>query len=235
MARVYKKSGRKGKTTKKKRMVKSGFTRQVGFYGRYNGTPGWEKKWFDFNLPATPIPAGGHVFPTMNLIPQNTLSNGRIGRKVVLTNLSFNYYLAKAVDSPFAAFRVTVVLDKQCNGAAATQGDVFQDPGDLTSYLNLVNTNRFVILYDKYVDINSQVVQQSTIGGGITITNTSMIVTRHQKWTKRVNIPLEFSDGAVPTIANVKSNNIFVIVNCGAGGGANSNIDGMFRLRFSDS
>jgi len=235
MARVYKKTGRKAKSTKKKRMVKSGFTRQVGFYGRYNGTPGWEKKWFDFDVPATNIPVAGHVIPSVNIIQQNTASNGRIGRKVILTNLAFNYYLKKAVDSPFASFRVTVVLDRQCNGAAATQGDVFQNPGDLTSYPNLVNTGRFVFLYDKYVDINSQAVQQSTIAGNVTTTNTAMIATRHLKWTKRVNIPLEFSDGSPATIANVKSNNIFIIVNCGAGGGATSNINGMFRLRFSDS
>lgn len=234
MARMTKKYSRKGKTTKKKRMVKPGFTRRSGYYGRYNGTPGWEKKWFDSDIPATQIPVGGSVFNSFNLVPQNTTSSGRIGRKITITDLHFNYYLLKGAQSAYTGFRVTVLLDKQCNGAAAAQGDVFQIAGDLTSYPNLANTGRFVFLYDKYIEVSAQTVATSTIAATVTTTNTTGVVNRHYKWSKRVNIPIEFSDAAV-SIATVKSNNLFLIVQQASGGAADSSIDGVFRIRYSDS
>jgi len=234
MARVYKKSGRKGKTPKKKRMVKPGFTRQVGFYGRYNGSPGWEKKWFDLDLAATQVQAAGNVIPSVNLVAQGTTSNGRIGRKITLTNLAFNYYMVLREDSSYCACRVSVILDKQCNGAAATQGDVFQNAGDLTSYPNLANVNRFVMLYDKYFELHASTVATSTIAMTVTTTNTTAPVNRHYKWSKRVNIPIEFSDAAV-SIATVKSNNVFVIVQQASGGTNDVFINGKFRIRYSDS
>lgn len=236
MARMSKKSGRKAKMTKKKKYGKPGFTRQVGFYGRYNGTPGWEKKWADTDIPNTAIPNAGTVFGSMNIVQQNGASNGRIGRKITVTNLAFNYYLSKGNATPFFAARVTVVLDRQANGAVATQGDVFQNAGDLTSYLNLANSNRFVILYDKYHDLNAQVVAVANTAIANTVTTIQYApYVRHFKWSKRVNIPLEFSDGAVATIANVKSNNIFVIVQQDTAGAAGVTIDGVFRIRYSDS
>jgi len=50
-----------------------------------------------------------------------------------------------------------------------------------------------------------------------------------------VNIPIEFSDGAPTTIANVKSNNIIVYGQAASGGDHESNINGIFRIRYSDS
>lgn len=236
MARYSKKGSKKTKKYSKKRnYVKPGITRQVGYYGRYNGTPGWEKKWFDTNIPATVIPQGGINFGSMNIVQQNGASNGRIGRKIVITNLMFNFYANRAADSSFTVFRVTVVLDKQANGAGAGFGDVWQNAGDLTSYPNMVNTQRFSILYDKFIDLSSSGVATSQIAGNITTTNTYAPTSKHFKWSKRVNIPIEFSDGGVATIANIKSNNLIVYAQAASGGQHASNINGIFRIRYSDS
>lgn len=237
MARYSKKGSKKTKKSSKKRnYVKPGFTRQVGYFGRYNGTPGWERKWFDTNIPATAIPQGGINFGSMNIVQQNGASNGRIGRKIVITNLMLNYYANRAADSSFTVFRITVVLDKQANGAGAGFGDVWQDAGDLTSYPNMVNTQRFSILYDKFIDLSTSAVQTSTFAQNpITTTTLYAPTSKHFKWSKRVNIPVEFSDGAVATIANVKSNNIIVYAQAASGGQHASNINGIFRIRYSDS
>lgn len=236
MARYTKKGSKKTKKSSKKRnYVKPGFTRQVGYFGRYNGTPGWEKKFFDTDIPATAIGGNGINFGSMNLVPQNTQANGRIGRKIVLTNLQFNFYANKAIDSPFTVFRVTVVLDRQSNGANAGFGDVWQTAPDLTSYPNMQNTQRFAILYDKFIEMTSGAVSTTVIVGGTTNTTVYPIVSKHFKWNKRVNIPIEFSDGSPTTIANVKSNNILVFAQAAGAGQHTSNIDGQFRVRYSDS
>lgn len=236
MARYTKKGSKKTKKSSKKRnYVKPGFTRQVGYYGRYNGTPGWEKKFFDTDIPATAIGGNGINFGSMNLVPQNTQANGRIGRKIVLTNLQFNFYANKAVDSPFTVFRITVVLDRQSNGANAGFGDVWQTAPDLTAYPNMQNTQRFAILYDKFIELTSGTVSTTVSVGGTTNTTVYPIVSKHFKWNKRVNIPIEFSDGSPTTIANVKSNNILVFAQAAGAGQHTSNIDGQFRVRYSDS
>lgn len=236
MARIVKRKSGKRKSSKKRSAVKPGFTRVGGYYGRYNGTPGWEKKWFDTDIPATPVPGAGSVFPTMNLVQQNAAQNGRIGRKIVITNLAFNYYFTKFAQASFLSTRVLVVLDKQANGAPATMGDVLENPGDLTSYYNLANSQRFSILYDKYNDISSYVAASWTTAGATATVATSLPVSKHFKWSKRVNIPIEFSDagGGAATIANVKSNNILIIAMQGSAGATTSTIDGMFRIRYSD-
>lgn len=236
MARIVKRKTGKRKSTKKRSVVKPGFTRIGGYYGRYNGTPGWEKKWFDTDIPSTQIPVAGSLFPTMNLVQQNAAQDGRIGRKIVITNLAFNYYLNKTAGSPFLSTRVMVVLDKQANGAQAAIGDVLQNAGDLTSYYNLANTQRFSVLYDKYNDLLSYVPASWTLNGPTNTVATSLQTTKHFKWSKRVNIPVEFSDAGAnaATIANIKSNNLFIIVLQGSAGATTSTIDGMFRLRYSD-
>jgi len=236
MARYSKKGSKKTKKSSKKRnYMKPGFTRQVGYYGRYNGTPGWEKKWFDTDIPGNAIPAAGANYGSMNVVQQNGASNGRIGRKIVITNLMLNYYANRAADSSFTAFRITVVLDKQANGANATFADVWQNAGDLTSYPNMVNTQRFSILYDKFVELSTSAILTTTTAAPIVTTTQFATSTKHFKWSKRVNIPVEFSDGAVATVANIKSNNILVFAQAASGGQHASNIDGLFRIRYSDS
>lgn len=238
MARTLTKKSRKGKYPKKKRsVIKPGITRQVGFYGRYNGTPGWERKWFDTDIASQVIPAGGHIIATMNLVQQNTGANGRIGRKIHLTSLHMdNFYVLGPTSVNGATYRITVFLDKQCNGAAAQFGDLWANPGDMTSFPNLANTGRFVFLYDKTFILNPTIIARSSDAMATTVTDRVPELSYHGKWSKRVSIPIEFSDVAgAATIADIRSNNIGICLQCGTAGANDSTINGNFRIRYSDS
>lgn len=232
-----------------RRFRRNGYFRRTGNWGRFNlggnyshlrrpyrGISQWsnrevEKKWFDQDAGATMPINSWSVSASLNGITQNTTENGRIGRKIWVKKISikgtvqFNTQNNIATSVP-AYYRLLLIQDRQANGAAATAGQIFEEPLSPFSFLNLTNNRRFKILASFEGCLGPTAVSGSGgaeadwVGGGIAINK-----------TKRVNIPIEF-DGTTGAITEVTSNNLMWAYCADAAGIA---FDTNVRLRYLDA
>ncbi len=202
---------------------------------RYFGGPGpkmsgGELKFHDVDLDDAVVAAGCNVTPTINIIPQGVTEITRVGRKCTLKQINWRWraFLPEqdAVADPAQSdgLRMIVFLDKQANGAAAANTDIFES-NDWQSFRNLANSGRFVILMDKNITLNYAGLGSD--GAGVV---SQASVHREGTFFKQCDVPIEFS-GANGTIDEIRSNNIGIML-CGSNG--IMGFDSKIRLRFSD-
>lgn len=220
-------------------MVVPGYTRSVGFYGRFgtrrarrlanrggylNGTKP-ELKFFDttltFAFDATgEVPATGQLA----LIPQGDTESTRDGRKAVIKSIQIRgaiTYVPAASGVAATINYLYLVLDKQTNGAAAAITDVFTSNAMRDNLLNLNNSGRFRI-------IKKWVIRMEPKAGVTTAYNNDI---RQVEYYKKCNIPIDWSSTA-GAITEIRSNNIFLLA---GSEGANDDVatfNGTCRLRF---
>lgn len=209
-----------------------GAIRKVGFYGRYTRganakriqqglTP--EKKFFDtalaFNLDLTgEVPATGQLI----LIPQGDTESTRDGRQAVIKSIQIrgivSFTPAAAATAATVGF-IYLILDTQCNGAAAAVTDVFTSADMWANQLQLNNSGRFRIL-------KRWVYPMVSPAGATTAYNN---VQKQLEYYKRCSIPIDWN-GTAGAITEIRSNNLFLM--------AGSNTDdlmgfqGSCRVRF---
>lgn len=204
-------------------------TEQVSeFYGRYNLPGGGsELKFFDtansWSVSSTAVvPATGQE----NLIPQGVTESTRVGRKATVKSIQmrgrFTYVPAADTAGGSNAY-LYVVLDKQCNGAAAAITDVLTGNDISTAMINLANSERFVILKRFVCPVFAEAGVQAAFAR----------YTVAIDWYHKCNIPLEFSS-TTGAITELKSNNIFFLSGCDSNTNNLIAYTGTCRLRFSD-
>lgn len=225
--------GRKLIPTAFKRGGKSnGYTRNVGYYGKFSGA-NQELKFHDLDIDDVDVDVGGTILePSINKIAQGVGESQRVGRKCVIKSIQWQYYhhidlvIAATVAFP-AVYRLILYLDKQCNGVAASVLDILET-NNFQSHRNLANKNRFNILMDRTVSLNR--------GAGAGISSGANFfwcpVTQNYKFYKKCNIPIEF-DGTTGVIAGIKSNNLGVLIL--ADRGEIGQFISKMRVRFTDS
>jgi len=204
-----------------------GYNRTGGFYGRFAGR-GAELKFFDttlsFNIDATgEVPATGQL----NLIPQGITESTRVGRKCVIKSIQLkgNMQLTPGAAATLSGVsNIYLILDKQCNGAAAGATDVFTTDVFNTALRNLANSERFVIL-KKWRHVWN-------IGAGVGTALNS--VHKSLDYYKKCNYPIEFSS-TTGAITEIKSNNLFLMAGTGTTMDDLISVAGTSRLRFSDN
>lgn len=213
---------------RKQARVLSGYARTGGFYGRFR--PGGELKFFDtaisFSFDATgEVPATGQL----TLIPQGVTESTRIGRKCTVKSIEIRgtmTFTPAATTSGVDDVFLFVVLDKQCNGAAASVTDVLTSNAMGSALVNLENSDRFVIL--------RKVQRRLVSNAGV-----SAAYSRDQQPFSvfiRCNYDIEYdSSAATGAIGTIRSNNIFLLAGSGLIGDDVSTCDATCRLRFSDS
>ncbi len=210
---LYPGTGRRGRGVR-------GYTRRVGFYGRYNrrnrgGGPGSELKFHDVTADeAVQDLSGGIIVNTssINLIPQGVTEIQRIGRKCTIKSINYRYTLtqiatAAATLGAGQTVRIMIVLDKQCNGAAPTvsgTGGVLET-ATFQSFRNLASGSRFWVLMDRTHNMNIR----AAAGDGAANDSSAFDLTR--SFYKKVNIPIEFN-AATGAIAEIRTNNLFILL-----------------------
>lgn len=210
--------------------VGAGFTRRVGYYGRYGAVAARmglvpEKKFFDtalaFSIDTTgEVPATGQLV----LIPQGDTESTRDGRKAVIKSIQLEMNLQLGPSAAAQASGLTsiyLVLDTQCNGAAAAATDVFTGTNFTTALLNLNNSGRFRIL--------KQWTHAWNPGAGVTTAWSN--VTKKISYFKRCNIPIDWSS-TTGAIGEIRSNNIFLMAGADAGIDDVVAVGGNCRVRF---
>jgi len=214
----------------------SGYYRRSGFYGRFAGAgatanSGPELKFIDSSIDDAVIASGGVIFPGVNLIAQGVGPSERIGRKCVLKSVMWRGDLslpemdAQVTPNNGEIIRLMVLIDKQANGAVTTPTTILAN-ATIEDYMNLVNKDRFQVLYDKRHTLNYAGLASD--GAGVV---SSGQVLRWFKMSKKLNLPIEFS-GATGAVTEIRSNNL---VFCAFTIGTLAGIASRVRVRFSDS
>jgi len=204
----------------------AGYVRTSGYYGRFSGK-GAETKFFDTSLSFTfdatgEVPATGQLV----LIPQGVTESTRVGRKCVIKSIQLR---GNMVYAPAAAAVgstnciLYLILDKQCNGAAAGVTDVFTGTSLPSAMHNLSNSQRFVVLKKMKWNFTSQ--------AGVTTAYNN--ATKLFEMFKKCNIPLEFSS-TTGAITELRSNNIFLMAGTDGSTDDLVTLGGTCRVRFSD-
>jgi len=201
-----------------------GFLRTGGYYGRFNRGGGTELKFFDtalsFNIDSTcEVPATGQI----TLIPQGDTESTRDGRVCTVKSYQIKgnaQFVPATASNASSNAIIYVVLDTQCNGAAAAVTDVFSSTSVATQLMNLANSGRFRILKKLKLTFNSN--------AGVTTAYNN--VNKLFECYGRCNLPIQFSS-TTGAITEIKSNNIFLIAGCENSDDIIS-IVGVARLRF---
>lgn len=207
-----------------------GFTRRVGFYGRFGTGRGnnaqIEKKFYDtaLTLGATALLASTtNATGQLNVgLLQNATATGRVGQKITLKSIQIKLactLAAGAVDTDIA--HIWLVQDTQCNGAAATAADVFVAVGAVGNQMrNVENGARFKILKHFVFRMNADAGVAAAFGGDF----------QQQECFLQCNIPVTYN-AATGAITEIKTNNLFFVYGSTA---ATATTSGVARLRYTD-
>lgn len=206
----------------------AGYYRKSGYYGRFRNTGG-ELKFHDVDNDDAVVDSGGSVTNSINLIAQGVTESTRVGRKCVIRGINWRgevFLPVTTVTSETSdVVRLIMFLDKQANGATAAVTDLLET-ADYQSFNNLSNKNRFTVLYDKMVAINS-IAGGGDVGGA----NSNWgAVNRTFSFYKKCSIPIEFSS-TTGAITEIRSNNLGILY---IGKNGLAGVASKIRLRFSD-
>jgi len=205
-----------------------GFVRTGGNYARYGQSASArglypELKSFDtalgWNFDTTSeVPASGQLA----LIAQGDTELTRDGRQIVVTSIHLKGILTFTPGAGVGTCIVYLylVLDTQCNGAAAAVTDVLASSNMGTALSQIDNSQRFRILRKWHWVFNSG----SGVAGAI---DPQM---KYMEYYTPCNIKVDYS-GATGAITEIRSNNIFLL----AGASALDDVvsfAGTARLRF---
>ncbi len=162
-----------------------------------------ELKFFDTINTGTALALTGVITnASLNIVPQGTLENNRVGRKIIIKRIGIRFLLQfnSSTTETAEVVRVIVVHDKQTNKTAFGITDVLESASE-GAFNNLANKQRFTILMDRYESINK------TVDVGTNINEH----TQAWSWFKTVNIPIEY-DNSVTTgaVSSQTSGNIAV-------------------------
>lgn len=210
--------GRKRKRKQKSSFIRTGRKRQAG--------PTAELKFFD-TVQSFTVNNRGEVPSTgqLTLIPQGITESTRIGRKCVIRKIQVKLSLTydpDVVTSGVAQTFIYLILDHQCNGAAADVTDVFDTGSFENTFENVANSKRF--------DILKTWVHNFTTGAGVSMAFAKVI--KQVTFDLRCKIPIEYS-GTSGVLTEITSNNIFLM----AGeflASDDVSVFGIVRLRYTD-
>jgi len=228
--------------------------RTGGNYGRFGQGKrrgGQEMKFIDNLLdPASMVSTGAirptgtsdHVTPAVAQVATGTLlqiaqgdqTYQRNGRKITVKRISgrlnVNLPSVTAPSDTTDLYRVMMVLDTQCNGAAPAVTDVISYPGQTlsqNSFNNLENSQRFRTIMDVYRPINA------AAGGVNGVTGSTGQINHVIKINHKCDYEVEYSTTAsTGALATIKSNNIFLLVISKEG---TATLEGHIRIRYTDS
>lgn len=217
-----------------------GFYRRVGYFGAAGSKYGPELKFYeDFSSTASIQTDGTVCDGAMNLIPGGSGISQHNGFRAVLKSMHIRASIAAPNTSDEGIYvRILLVLDKQCNGAAAIPQDVLYHSTDLVTasaeYLafnNLANKRRFRVLKDQIFSLPAV---YSTAYNGTT--NACRIVSVPFEWhiPFKTGLPIRYDTTGTPTVSNVQSNNLFMLAYSSSDGNNNPALHMNYRLRFTD-
>lgn len=200
----------------------AGYVRTSSAYRRGAGTG--ETKYFDTGATDTGDATAGNI-NLLCTVPQDITESSRIGRKINVKSINIRAYFtldSQSTNPPTGAIvRWMVVLDKQTNGATFAMSDLLSAVVP-NGFRNLDNVDRFVVLKDKTITLNCMTMNSTT--------SSAINYSRQIRFTKKCNIPIEYS-GTTGVIGQIRSNNLYFVY---ISSDVVSNAIWKGRIRFTD-
>lgn len=184
-------------------------------------TYGPELKWTDSTVAPAVLPFGlATAFQTLNLVNQGTGPNERIGRTIVVKQIEIKINMqglwqiaaTQVAVLSNVSYRVDLFLDKQANGALPAAADIYDTliagVAPENRFPNLLNSDRFVLMKRWEGDLNPPSFTTTQAAA-----NAQVAIGRDLKLAKKCNVRIELSPQPIgpTTIANVRSNNLFLV------------------------
>lgn len=110
-----------------------------------------EKKFFDKTISSSECSTTGTI-THINAITQGNDYNNMLGRQTQMKSVSVHGYVAVGATPTSAAIRLLVVYDKSPSGALPAITDILT-VASMGGHVNLNNSSRFVILYDRFGEL----------------------------------------------------------------------------------
>lgn len=175
--------------------------------GGWRGVPGrrGELKYVDVFSTFQTFPDSGALFLLNGLAP-GTGASQRIGKKALMKTLQFRGSVSANVftTNPFQGIvRFLWIYDKQSNATAPTVAQILESSSSATSFMNMDNRDRFVVLADKVMPIDQSGGHESA----------------QVKLYKKCNLATIFNAGTAGTIADITSGSIYLLIMSETGGG----------------
>lgn len=172
-----------------------------------------ELKFFDTSRNSVGVGSSGEIQNSLVLIPQGTGEKSRIGRKVIVKSLYARWTAVLPTASGLSAvtatggdmLRIIFYIDKQCNGGNAAVLDILET-ATFTSFRNLANMARFIIISDKTIAINLQMAVSNQTSGTISTPDTLIKGSMYRKLLTPISFNSTFG-----VIAELDSNNLSVL------------------------
>lgn len=190
-----------------------------------------EKRVFDTIVNQSP---GNGIAQPLMLVPLGAINNARVGNQIRITNIgykiSFNWQPTPAATlGPI--IRLMLVHDKQVNGQFPLITDILTGAGT-TSYRNYNQLTRFQMLHDETFILDNG----EYFNGTLSQSQSSHVFKTHN--SKSLNIPILFNDqvvGTPPTIGNIKTNGVFLMVYISASPVIDCTFSGQTRIKYFDA
>ena len=199
-----------------------GFMRPAGFFMRFPMSSD-ELRFLDTNATEADVTTAGVIAEdSLCHVAAGTGESDRIGRKITIKSVHVKGLAhldsSTLLNDMDCWLRVIVYQDKHANGATAGVTDILEG-ANILAYRNLVNSERFNVLKDLMVNINTTAVS----GDGTT--HASVEREAFFQIHKKVNIPVQFSSttGAISEIQNNNVGLLFIV--------SNANVDVTYRCR----
>lgn len=185
-----------------------------------------EKKFIDVVIGLTATTTAGAITGhSMNLVAQGVTDVTRVGNKITVKNINVRLHLQMVSQASIApvndVVRFVMYIDKQCNGQDCAVADILQQTSNTYAFRNMDQTDRFIILKDKFVPLYLTTVDAALGSSGIA---------RMLKFSKKLDLPIHYSS-TTGAITEVKSNNIgwFIMSE-----NAVASFSGQMRMKFVD-
>ena len=211
-----------------------GYTRTVGFYGRFSGRGlNVEKKFLDTNVGINGDDQGA-IFNsgTVCVVPEGDGQSNRHGRKITITSVMLRGRFTLDATAPTPdRMRIIMYLDKQCNGATLAASDILTNASGsaatIDGFRNLEETHRVVVLADK-----TYTLQRPNGNATVALAVANRTVTMY----KKCNIEIVYDNSATTgAIATIRSNNIgFMLINQLDTAANAGDFNGNIRIRYTD-
>lgn len=113
-----------------------------------------EKKYVTTNSSSNPS-SGSPALINLTQIAQGDTENTRSGNRVLLHDFVLRYYMyANQSGAEVQIMELLIFVDTQNDGSDPTEADIFDDTGNILSFYNPDNTERFITLYHKRIPLS---------------------------------------------------------------------------------
>lgn len=164
-----------------------------------------ELKFYDVEFTGN-LNGAGVVMGSMNGILQGVSESERIGKRITIKRVKVEGYLTADYSKYENISKITLVLDKQANGALPAYLDVYDNISSINSFENIANSSRFVIM-DTWKQVHKRGIFWDAVNNVESLGDKSHLLICG---THDVDIPILYK-GSTSAVSEIMTNNFVML------------------------